>query len=65
VRYFHLNNFPGVPVRHFFSNTKSVVMNLCDFQVDVPIKYLNFFLEDDNELERIKLVLLQTMLHID
>jgi hypothetical protein len=41
-------------------------MNLCDFQVDVPIKYLNFFLEDDNELvERIKLVLLQTMLHID
>ncbi|GJN34846.1 hypothetical protein PR202_gb23545 [Eleusine coracana subsp. coracana] len=25
-----------------------------DFQVDVPIKYLNFFLEDDDELERIK-----------
>jgi hypothetical protein len=44
---------------------KSVVMNLCDFQVDVPIKYLNFFLEDDDELERIKTVLLQTMLHID
>jgi hypothetical protein len=42
-----------------------LVMNLCDFQVDVPIKYLNFFLEDDDELERIKKVLLQTMLHID
>jgi hypothetical protein len=25
-------------------------MNLCDFQVDVPIKYLNFFPEDDDEL---------------
>lgn len=29
----------------------------CDVQVDVPIKYLNFFLEDDDELEHIKKVI--------
>ena len=28
-------------------------------KVDVPIKYLNFFLEDDDELAHIKKVLLQ------
>jgi hypothetical protein len=51
VRYFHLNNMLVVFLLDiFFGNTKSVVMNLCDFQVDVPIKYLNFFLEDDDEL---------------
>jgi hypothetical protein len=48
-----------------FLVTRSVVTSLCNFQVDVPIKYLNFFLEDDDELEQIKTVLLKIMLHID
>uniref|UniRef100_A0A453K2J7 Uncharacterized protein n=1 Tax=Aegilops tauschii subsp. strangulata TaxID=200361 RepID=A0A453K2J7_AEGTS len=30
-----------------------------NLEVDVSIKYLNFFLEDDDELERIKKVILQ------
>lgn len=32
-------------------------------KVDVPIKYLNFFLEDDDELEHIKKVFLEIMLN--
>ena len=33
----------------------------CYVQVDVPIKYLNFFLQDDDELEHIKKVILITI----
>ena len=29
---------------------------LCSLQVDVPVKYLTFFLDDDAELEHIKTV---------
>jgi hypothetical protein len=32
--------------------------------VDVPIKYLNFFLEDDNELEHIKTEVMASSLKV-
>ena len=53
-------------ILQYFSNvmcslhkTKAIGNFNCCIQVDVSIKYLNFFLEDDDELERIKKVILQ------
>ncbi|RWW55234.1 hypothetical protein BHE74_00038139 [Ensete ventricosum] len=42
----------ALPTISTFSNDDSIVLDRC--QVDIPVKYLGFFLEDDAELDHIR-----------